>query len=213
MFLIYGTRTARIKKYLHEQQHCKACGGYDMQVKVYRKYYHAFFIPVLPVGDKHVEIRCNSCGTPMMLMTIKQHYEKTTRTPFYLYTAPILLACAILMGIYANINTQKEKKLFIAHPQVGDIYTIRTDEHQSRTYFFLRVIDIRGDTVVTCRNKMDYYRFARKLDDNDYFVTDKEILYTKEQLKQMLEKMIINAVKRDYDNDDGFNRIEQWRSE
>ncbi len=208
MFLIYGTRTARIKRYKHEQQPCKDCASYDMQVKVYRQYYHAFFIPIVPIGDKHTEIRCNCCGAPMMLTVVKQHYEKSTRTPFYLYTSLILLASAIALVIYANLNTQKEKRLFIANPQTDDVYTIRIDENYSKFYFFLRVLDVRDDTIVVCRNKKQYYRFVNKLDNDDSFIQGEENRYSREELKDMLERGIINAVTREYSAKSGFDRME-----
>ena len=207
MFVIYGRRTARIKKYTENQQACQSCKTFDLDIKVYRDYYHLFFIPVFPVGDKTVKIRCNNCGEPMRLETIQKHYESISRTPFYLFTFPILFAGLIIILVNANLNTQKEKALFVDNPKVGDVYRIRKDENNKTTYYFLRLVRISGDTVVAYHNNLEYNGFISKLNDDDFFVKDEELYFLKPELKQMLEKMEINSVDRNYGDYEGFNRI------
>ena len=208
MFVIYGRRTARIKKYTDSQQACNNCKAFDLDVKVYRDYYHLFFIPFFPVGDKIVKIHCNSCGQPMRLDTMRNHYESISRTPFYLYAGPILVAGLILILVNANLNTQKEKAKFVENPKVGDVYRIRKDTNNSTTYYFLRVVNIIGDTVSVYHNNLEYSGFISKLNADDYFVKDEELFFLKSDLKQMLDKMEINSVDRDYGEYEGFNRIE-----
>lgn len=207
MFVIYGRRTARIKKYTDNQQACQSCKSFDLAVKVYKDYYHLFFIPVFPVGFKTVKIRCNSCGEPMRLETIQKHYEKITKTPFYLFALPILFAGLIIIAVNANINTQKQKRKFVDNPKVGDVYRIRKDENNSTTYYFLRLASINGDTVVAYHNNLEYHGFISKLNDDDYFVKNEKIYFTKTELKQMLDRMEINSIDRDYGDYEGFNRI------
>jgi len=207
MFVIYGRRTARIKKYTDNHQACQSCKSFDLDVKVYRDYYHLFFIPVFPVGDKSVKIRCNNCGEPMRLEAIQKHYEGIAKTPFYLFLFPILLAGLIMILINANLNTQKEKAKLVDNPKVGDVYKIRKDENNSTTYYFLRLVSINGDTVVAYHNNLVYHGFISRLNDDDYFVKDEELYFTKNELRQMLDRMEINSVDRDYGNYEGFNRI------
>ena len=207
MFVIYGRRTARIKKYTDNQQACQSCKAFDLDIKVYRDYYHLFFIPVFPAGDKTVKIRCNNCGEPMRLKTIQRHYESISKTPFYLFTFPILFAGLIIILVNANLNAQKEKALFVDNPNVGDVYRIRKDENNKTTYYFLRLVRISGDTVVAYHNNLEYSGFISKLNDDDFFVKDEELYFLKPELKQMLEKMEINSVDRNYGDYEGFNRI------
>jgi zinc-ribbon family len=207
MFVIYGRRTARIKKYTYNHQACQSCKTFDLDIKVYRDYYHLFFIPVFPVGDKTVKIRCNNCGEPMWLETIQKHHESISRTPFYLFTIPILFAGLAIILVNANINSQKEKKIFVNNPKVGDVYRIRKDENNKTTYYFLRLIRISGDTVVAYHNNFEYAGFISKLNEDDFFVKNEELYFLKPELKQMLEKMEINSVDRNYGDYEGFNRI------
>lgn len=207
MLILHGRRTARIKKHTDNQQSCKSCGVFDLDVRVYRDYYHIFFIPLFPVGDKTVKIRCNNCGEPIRLETLQNHYENISRTPIYLYALPILFAGLIAILINANINTQKKKSVFVENPKVGDVYTIRKDDSNSTSYFFLKLIEVRGDTIVAYHNNLEYYGFVTELNGDDFFVKGEELVFTKSELKQMLEKMEINSVVRNYGDEEGFNRI------
>lgn len=207
MFLIYGRRSARIKKYTDNGQCCKNCKTFELDIKVYRSYFHLYYIPVLPFGDKTAEIHCNSCGEPFRVYTTQKHYADITKTPFYLYSLIILVAGLLTFLVSKNLITQKEKAKFISDPKVGDVYAIRKDENNSTTYYFLRVSQISGDTVLVYHSNLEYDRFISKLNDNDFFVKDEELVYTKKELKIMLDKAEINSVERNYGDSEGFNRL------
>jgi hypothetical protein len=207
MFVIHGNRTARIKKYTDNQHNCKSCKSFDLSVKVYRDYYHVFFLPLYPVGTKTAKIHCNNCGEPFRVEAIQKQYESAARTPFYLYAGPIVFAGLILFALFADLNDQKEKARFVDNPKVGDVYRVRKDENNSTTYYFLRIRQINGDSVFAYHNNLRYYDFITKLNDDDFFVKEDKLAFTKKELKQMLDKDEINSVERDYGDNEGFNRI------
>ena len=207
MFVIYGKQTARIKKYTDNRNYCKSCNSFDLNVKVYKEYFHIFFIPFFPTGNKTVKIYCNNCGEPYRADSVQKDYEKSTKNPIYLYAGLILIGSLILLLVNANITTQKEKANFIENPKVGDVYRIRKDENSSTFYYFLRVSQINGDTVLAYHNNLVYHRFITKLNDDDFFVKQEELIFTKKNLKEMLDKDEINSVERNYGSAEGFNRI------
>lgn len=207
MFLIYGRRKARIKKYTDYQQPCQSCKVFDQDVRVYRDYYHFFFIPVFPIGEKTVSIRCKNCGEPMRLEVIKKHYEKISKTPFYLFTGTLLLIGLVFTLYYFNLSTQRDKIAFLENPKVGDVYTIRIHKNNKAVYYFLRLSRVVGDTVFAYHNNLEYGGYVSRLDDDDYFVENEEVVFLKSDLKQMLGQMKINAVERDYGEYEGFKRI------
>jgi zinc-ribbon family len=207
MFVIYGRRIARIKRYTDNRNYCKSCNSFDLNVKVYKEYFHIFFIPFFPTGDKTVKIACNSCREPYRVATVQKEYERTTKTPFYLYSGLILIGSLILLIVNANIRTQKEKAKFVENPKVGDVYRIRKDENNSTSYYFLRVKQIIDDTILAYHNNLVYDGFITKLNDDDFFVKEEELVFTKKELSEMLDKDEINSVERNYGSDEGFNRI------
>ena len=103
MFYLRGTRTARIKTYEDHAHQCDSCNGFDMTVKVYQQYFHFFFIPVAPTGDKFVKAYCNKCTQPFRNDSMNREYEAKTKAPFYLYTFIIIVALLFVVGFGANI--------------------------------------------------------------------------------------------------------------
>ena len=197
MFLIYGRHKARIKKYTINDQACKDCRIFDIEVKVYREFYHLFYIPFCPVGDKTVSARCKNCGEPFRSDSFLSHYKEISKTPFYYFSLPILFTALIILLTVTNKNKQKEKLAFVLDPKAGDVYTIRNDENNKTTYYFLKLNSIKGDTLIMYHGALEYNGFVSEMNDRDYFVKEEELFLTKKQLKTMLDRMEINNVERD----------------
>jgi len=102
---------------------------------------------------------------------------------------------------------QEEKKEFIENPQLGDVYLVRKDINSSIEYYFLRVSKINGDSIFAYHSNLIYHRYTSKLNEEDFFVKDDELPFTKSELKKMFDNDEINAVERGYDDSDGFNRL------
>jgi hypothetical protein len=207
MIFIYGRRKAKIKKTSDHIGSCTTCNSIGLEFEIYRDYFHLFWIPLFPIGVKESKVHCTKCGKPNDFHPRVKHFESVTRTPVYLYSGMLIFLMLVLSLVFANINTQKEKALFIADPKVGDVYRIRKDANDSTYYYFLRVARIQRDTVIVYPNILQYFGFITKLNDEDHFVTQ-EFFYTKKELKELLEKGEINSVERGYGDYEGFNRIE-----
>ena len=207
MFLIYGRRKVRIKAYTDNQNACTDCKAFDLNIKVYREYFHVFYIPFFPTGIITSSIQCNNCGNSIRIDSLQKQYETLTKKPIYLYSGLILIATAILFLVNANLNTQKEKRKFVDNPQVGDVYRIRDEQNKSTEYYFLRISKINGDSIFTYHSNLVYNGFVYKLNDDDFFSKEEELLFTRAELKKMLDDDEIEAVERDYSDSEGFNRI------
>jgi hypothetical protein len=206
MIFIYGRKKAKIKSTTDHIGACTTCNSIGLEFEIFRDYYHLFWIPLFPIGDKEFKVHCIKCGKPNNFNPRVKHFESITRTPLYLYSGLLIFLTLIITLVIGNINTQKEKALFVADPKVGDVYAIRKDVNDSTYYYFLRVARIQSDTVIVYPNAFQYFSYVYKLNDQDYFVTQ-EFFYTKKELKELLEKGEINSVERDYDDSEGFNRI------
>jgi hypothetical protein len=207
LFKMHGRRAARIKKYTEIQDHCKNCKSFDLDIKVYRDYYHFIMIPIIPVGDKTAKIYCNHCGEGLRTETIRRRYEEITRTPFWLYSGLILVALLITSIVITNLFEQRQKLAYIDHPQVGDVYKMQQDHYNIKTYYFLRVSKINGDSVFLFQNNLEYLGYPSGFDDSDFFRKDDQAVFTRRDLKLMLDTGAINSVERVYNTQDGFQRI------
>ncbi|MBP6302340.1 MAG: hypothetical protein KBB37_10125 [Bacteroidia bacterium] len=208
MFFIYGRKKAKIKSATDYIGTCSSCNSIGLEFDIFRDYFHLFWIPLFPVGDKESKGHCTKCGYPNNFNPRVKHIESITMTPVYLYSGLLMFFTLIGIMVVGNINTQKEKALFIANPKVGDVYQIRKEVGDSTYFHFLRVARIQRDTVVVYPNAFQYFRYVHKLNDQDYFVAQ-ELFYTQKELKELLEKGEIYGVERDYEDADGFNRIKE----
>lgn len=207
MFIIYGKKTGRIKKYTDHGHACPNCKAFDLSIKVFREYYHLYYIPAFPAGIKSAAVSCNNCGATIRNEAVSQQYENTARTPFYFFIWPILVIIFIAFMIKSNLETQKEKQAFINDPKVGDVYTIRKEDTGKSSYYFVRLIRIEGDTITAYHNNFVYSGYVDKLDKDDFFDQAEELMFLKPQIKKMLKSGEINSVYRYYGGDDGFNRM------
>lgn len=197
MFLIYGKRSIRIKRYSDHTLACPGCRAFNLQVEVRKSYYHLFYIPFFPSWEKDIRMYCGDCGQPFSKGDLIKEYEQKTKNPIYLYSGLILVASLIFFMVYVNLETQKQKAEYIAKPRTGDTYLIRTERNDSTLYYFLRVIRITGDSVYTRHSNYEYRQFVSKMNQADFFVEEEELVFTKGELKKMLEDGEINAVDRD----------------
>lgn len=154
-----------------------------------------------------MEMHCRNCGDQTELESVKNRYLGMTGTPFYLYSAPILLVCITAYWFYWNVNNEREKRTFVDKPAIGDVYTIKKGSGFEASYSFLRVIKISGDSVMLYHNDLEYGGFVSKFTDDDYFVKGDTLVFKKNKLKGMFEQDEIYSVKRGYGNGSGFNNI------
>lgn len=209
MFLVYGKRTARIKKYSIDSQPCGNCKSFGADIKVYGDYYHFFFIPIIPIGIKSARIYCTNCDHRININSLEQEYEERTRAPFYLYTGVLIFAAFVLFAISSNLSNRKENAKLVDNPMVGDVYRIRKNENNAGLYYFLRINDISGsgDTISSYHSNLVYKHFTDEFNADDFFDSGEQLLFTKADIKRMLEKGEIESVERGYEKDNGFNRI------
>ena len=103
MFLIYGTDSICIKKYKDHSICCKNCKAFDIDIKIYQRYFHILFIPYFPLGRKTATGNCSNCGIPINDTAILQEFEKKTKTPFYIFSGLLLIAVLILLLSFSDL--------------------------------------------------------------------------------------------------------------
>ncbi|MRG46119.1 zinc-ribbon domain-containing protein [Chitinophaga sp. SYP-B3965] len=203
MFIIYGKRNATIQKYAYNQESCKNCKAFDMQVEVFKKYFHVFYIPFFPYGRKTATITCKSCGNLAQDESLQEHAEKTAKPPFYYYAGLMIIAALALLIVYAVIAGNKAKAQYVAAPAAGDVFTIKKEN----TYYFIRLTEVKGDSVFGYHSNLEYNRYVSKFAKGDFFVKDDIISIAKKDLKEMLDKDEIRSAERYYSDYKGFDRI------
>lgn len=207
MFLIYGKRTARIRKYHYGSMVCTGCNSFGVRVNVYRDYYHFFFLPLVPVGINTAKIYCDSCSAQLRSGPVEAEYEERAKAPVHLYSGLILVLGFILFAIVSNLNNQKEYLKYIENPIEGDVYRVKATKDGSTFYYFLRIGEVTGDTIYAHPSHLMYSRFTDRLNDEDFFSEAEYYPFTQTDLKEMLDSGEIQSVERNYKKETGFDRI------
>jgi hypothetical protein len=207
MFVVRGRKKAKIKEFADNTQSCTSCKSFDLRIKIFREYQHVYLIPVYPIGDNVVEIRCNQCQAPVLIESLKKEYAKTARAPVYLYSLFILIGLLVTWVIYAEQRDKNNTALLVADPKAGDVYIIKREQSGVTLWSFLKAASVQGDTVLVYQNHLEYTGYVSTFNSEDYFIKSEQLYYTKKELKQMLEKDVIHEVKRDYGDSEGFNRF------
>ena len=161
----------------------------------------------MPIGKKQFDVRCVNCGDDTRSENIVKKYAKRAKTPVYLFSALILAAGIGAYWIYWNSSNQKNRAEYVANPKVGDVYTISEPRNDGTAYYFLRVADIKGDTVMAIHSSLEYNYFVNYMVGDDHFVKEDTSLYVRKRLQGMLENGEIYMVRRDYGKGSGFNQI------
>lgn len=207
MLFIFGIRRIRIGRFFDTEYVCYPCRSYDHEVNIYRSYFHFCFIPVFPVGRNQVEVRCRNCGDETALDNIVKKYGNNIRTPFYLYSAVIVILCVVFFWFYWKKHDQKLNAEYALHPAVGDVYTLTGEDRNGTNYSFLRVIRVQNDSVVVSANHYTYGGFVSDLSDDDYFDLGDSSVFRKQDLVSWVESGKILTVSRNYSRSDSFNRM------
>jgi hypothetical protein len=207
MFVYHGRKVAKIKEFTDNTQYCTSCKSFDLRIKVFREYYHVYLIPIIPIGDNVIDIRCNQCQAPILLESLKKEYAKKAKAPVYLYSLFILFGLLLAWVIYAEQNDKNNTIRFVADPKAGDVYIIKREQTGATSWSFLKAASVAGDTVLVYHNSLEYSGYVSKFNSEDYFESGEKLYYTKKELKQFLDKGEILEVKRGYGEEEGFNRF------
>ncbi|MDI9364069.1 MAG: zinc-ribbon domain-containing protein [Flavobacterium sp.] len=208
MLFIKGKRTVRIKRYSDYQHKCPSCGMYNLQVSVYKPYFHVFFIPIVATDVKSSKIVCNHCSQPIRIDSLQKHYESITKIPFYLY-AGVIFAMGFIIAMFCVSGwASYERSTYTKQPQLGDVFVLKSDSKKTfDTYYFLRVNNVKGDSITFLRNNLLYLESVSQLDTQDFFDASDTVVVSRKTFIEMYEKDDIIMAQRNYDSTTGFYRI------
>jgi hypothetical protein len=207
MLFIFGIRAVRIGNFIDTDHMCYRCRSFEREVNFYQSYFHFCYIPVFPVGRKKIEIRCKNCGDETQTEALMEKYTKAVKTPLWFYSAIFLSILIAVIWLYWHQTTEKHNRNYIANPLAGDVYTIKEEKNTGNSYYFLRVIEKKGDTILALQSNFEYGYPIDHLEADDFFVKSDTLHFGKEELNEMLDKGQIYSVSREGAKEEGFNRI------
>lgn len=200
--IIYGSKATEIA---NEQisDKCSSCGTANgIQMVVFQKYAHVFWIPLFPIGKTAVT-QCGHCKQVLQkkefTSDLNRNYEAVKsngKTPIWTFSGLAILSILIVWGVISGKQKDEKNAQLILAPQKGDVYEIKKDYKQ---YTLYKVDNIANDTVFVLLNEYESNKLSGLSDikskgDEAYVPVPVPVL--KAKLKTMLDNGEIVDVDR-----------------
>lgn len=200
--IVYGTKGTQIAKELLVDK-CPNCGTQNsVELYIFQKYAHVFWIPFFPIGKTAVS-QCGHCKQalklkemPPVLQDDYQRMKQQSKTPVWTFSGLALVVLLIVIGVVTSRNNDARNAKLIAAPQTGDVYEVKTPENQ---YTLYKVASVTGDSVFV---RMHQYEtngssgLTELKNRGDAAYSEEVTAFLKSELKEMLDKGGIVDVDR-----------------
>jgi hypothetical protein len=201
--IIYGSRSKQLLKETVIEK-CAHCGTQNMDMHIFQRYAHIFWIPFFPIGKIAVS-QCNNCKQVLkqkempaaLQKEINHTLNSKTRTPVWMFSGLVLLAILITSMVIDSNKKNERNAAFISAPLRGDVFEVRTEDNQ---YTLFKVEEIQGDTVLFLindfqTNKSSGLREIKSKGDKAY--SDEIYTIARKDLKEMFDKgKILDIIRK-----------------
>jgi hypothetical protein len=200
--IIYGSKSKELAKEILTDK-CQNCGTQNcIDMHVFQKYAHVFWIPFFPLGKTGVS-QCDHCKQvlklkemPASLTASYDNLKSQTKTPIWTFIGGAIFGILILFGLFGEIEKSKNSSGYIKHLLPNDILETKTSEGH---YTYLKVQDIKSDSVYLRENKEEVL-FESGLDklssSESSFQEDVYSIAEKQILKKYEDGIILNVIRK-----------------
>src|SRR6185503_173866 len=154
--IVYGRRATALKTQVLFEP-CPSCRTTNsVQITVFQRYAHIFWIPMFPIGKTGVSV-CANCrqvlklkDMPSGLRLAYDNIKEDTRIPVWHFSGLALIVVAIIAGSISEKNKAEKVSKFILNPKKGDIFELKIKDN---VYTLYKVQAVEKDTVFFAANK------------------------------------------------------------
>ena len=197
--IIYGSRSKELAKEILTDK-CQNCGkDNSIDMHVFQKYAHVFWIPFFPLGKTGVS-QCDHCKQVLKLKempgTLRASYDNLksqTKTPIWTFSGLALVAVLIVAGVISDKKKGERNAQLIVTPQAGDIFEIKTKDKQ---YTIYKVYKVQGDSVFIQPSNYEVNKMTGLNDLKQKEYSSDVYGVSKTDLKKMLEEGEILDIDR-----------------
>lgn len=198
LMYIIGHKSISLAKEM-VQDKCPNCGSmYSIEMNVFQKYVHLFYIPYLPAGKTGIS-QCSQCGQvltdkemPANLKEAYQQLKSKTKIPIWMFSGLVLI---ILLILYQLNNEQRQQKAIAQSMDKlvdGNVLELKFEKNNFTLY---KIHRINGDSVLIRANEYESTT-AEGLKDivDSAYVNDLRYL-SKSELKKMANEGTVIGVR------------------
>ena len=173
--IVFGSNSSHLKFEHLKEAVCPHCQSQDViDIHVFGRYAHIFWIPVFPMGKigttscQHCKQTLKEKELPNEFKQAFKHFKGSLKTPIWHFSGLILIALFVGWSIYAGKQNQVQNDSSIANPKVGDVYEVKTND---KYYSLLKVTRVGEDQISIVSNKFEVSRTSKLqlIDKEDNF--------------------------------------------
>lgn len=175
--IIYGTRGVHLGTKDQPTQECPNCNSKDaLQIHMFGKHFHIFWIPVFPYRKKGI-IECTNCKAqfepkevPQILKTYTNAFKSETKYKIYQFAGLMLFAILMGLGFIQSSLDEDQELTYLEQPAIGDIYEYKTGDG----YSIMKVVDVEHDSIQVKYNLYSINKLTKThtLDKVDNYESD-----------------------------------------
>ena len=154
--IVYGRRATVLKTQVLFEP-CPNCRTTNsVQITVYQRYAHIFWIPMFPIGKTGVSV-CVNCRQvlklkemPSGLRLAYDNLKADTRIPIWHFSGLALIVVAIIAVSISEKNKAEKVSKLILNPKTGDLFELKIKD---TVYTLYKVLKVEKDTVFFFANQ------------------------------------------------------------
>ncbi|WP_316768376.1 hypothetical protein [Pedobacter frigiditerrae] len=197
--IVYGTSTTKIATETIADKCLNCSNQFTIQLNVYQRYVHLFWIPFLPAGKIGIT-QCTHCHEVLeqsnFTYSITETYKtakSNSKTPIWIFSGVLVVAIIIAGGFIYNKQDEAKNAKIILSPQKNDVYEIKL---ANDSYTLYKVDKVVGDSVFIMPNKFETNQISGLADLEEKGYSEEIFPLVKNDLKIMLEKGEIMDINR-----------------
>lgn len=201
--IIFGSKASHLaSENIHAK--CSNCETQNsIQMSVFQKYAHIFWIPFFPIGKTAVS-QCTHCKQVLEKKefngNLQESYHKiksNSKTPIWTFFGIGIATILIVWGLIASKDHAAKNEQLILSPEKGDIYEVKYGHKQ---YTLYKIDEIVGDTVFLIFNEYETNKISGLSELNEMGAEaygTEALPVLKSDLKEMFESGEIIDVNRE----------------
>jgi hypothetical protein len=205
--IFFGTKFKSIKKGKLTNIICEYCEEEcEVEYNFQQKYFHLYFIPVIPLKKKTV-VCCENCGylyehkelpkeINVKLNRVKERYP--IRTPIWSFSGVIILTVLVTWAIWQSGRHEVDENNYIRNPKKGDVYWVEYHPKEYTTiYTTLRVDKVDKENIYFTYNDTSVSKYTKVftiLNNSRY--TNRKGIYTRKKVEDLFLKDSITSITR-----------------
>lgn len=193
---------------------CPECGNRQFLTFGILRYFHIYWIPVIPIG-RNVGAECGHCKKTLMDEEVPSLVAKNVQSSVFtakrmlpMFTGAIIIVALGLFGAYALEQESKQETQFLQHPAVADYYVVDLtkifeDVDPEFKFGVMKVVDVTENQIEVLVSTIAYNTPGGTRDDIDEgkaadssYYSDGAFVFNRSNLAAMRDSGAIRSVKR-----------------